>query len=102
MRVVGLLPGPPAALGDGFRVETNTLLWHGDSVLQVPSTALFQHDGAWQVFVLERGRARVRTVRIGRRASSMTGIEDGLAVGDTVVRHPSDRILDGVRVRPLH
>lgn len=101
VRVVGALARPPAALGDGFRVETNTLLWHGDSVLQVPSTALFQHEGAWQVFVLERGRARVRPVQIGRRASSTTGIEDGLAVGDTVIRHPSDKILDGVRVRSL-
>lgn len=101
VRVVGLLPRPPAALGDGFRVETSTLLWHGDSVLQVPSTALFQHDGAWQVYRLERGRARLRPVRIGRRASSMTGIAEGLEVGDSVIRHPSDRVADGVRVRPL-
>ena len=101
VRVVGALPRPPAALGDGFRVETNTVLWRGDSVLQVPSTALFQHEGAWQVFVLEGDRARARPVRLGRRGSSMTGIEDGLAVGDTVIRHPSDRIADGVRVRPL-
>ena len=101
VRVVGALPRSPAALGDGFRVETSTLLWHGDSVLQVPSTALFQHDGTWQVFVLQRGRAHVQSVRIGRRGSSMTAVEDGLAAGDTVIRHPSDRIIDGVRVRPL-
>ena len=101
VRVVGALPRPPAALGDGFRVETNTVLWHGDSVLQVPSTALFQHDGTWQVFRHEGGRARARPVRPGRRGSSVTAIEDGLAVGDTVIRHPSDRIADGVRVRML-
>jgi HlyD family secretion protein len=101
VRVVGALPRPPAALGDGFRVETNTVLWHGDSVLQVPSTALFQHEDAWQVFALGGGRARVRPVKLGRRGSTMTAIEEGLAVGDTVIRHPSDRISDGVRVRPL-
>jgi len=101
VRVVGALPNPPAALGDGFRVETNTVLWRGDSVLQVPSTALFQHDGVWQVFGVERGRARVRPVRVGRRGSTMTGIEEGLAAGDTILRHPSDRVADGVRVRGL-
>lgn len=101
VRVVGALPDPPRALGDGFRVETNTVLWRGDSVLQVPSTALFQHEGEWQVFGLERGRARVRPVRVGRRGSTMTEIQEGLAAGDTILRHPSDRVAADVRVRPL-
>jgi HlyD family secretion protein len=36
---------------------------------------------------------------MGHRNPSEAEITDGLAAGDVVVRHPSDRVADGVRVR---
>lgn len=101
VRVVGALPSPPAALGDGFRVETHTVVWRADSAVQVPSTALFQHDAAWHVYAVAGGRARMRRVGVGQRNATMTEIREGLAPGDTVLRHPSDQVKEGVRVSPL-
>ena len=97
MRVIGEFPLPPAGLGDGYRVDVRIVLWHGDSVLQVPSTALFKRNGGWRVFVLEDGRIVSREVTVGREGGGRTEVTGGLAAGAQVVRHPSDRIKDGAR-----
>ena len=86
-------------LGVGFRVDAEFIVWHGEDVLQVPTSALFRHGDAWSVFVVSNGRAERRTVAPGRRAGLVTEIRDGLATGDIVITHPGDRVGDGVRVR---
>ena len=88
-----------ARLGVGFRVEAEFVLWQGDDVLQIPTSALFRHDDRWSVFVVEDGRARVRGVEPGRRAGLVTEIRAGLVAGEVVVMHPGDRVADGVRLR---
>lgn len=85
-------------LGVGFRVDARFILWAGDEVLQVPSSALFRVDNRWQVFVVEGGRSQRRAVEPGRRSDLSTQILSGLAPGDVVVVHPGDRLSDGVRV----
>ncbi len=86
-------------LGDGYRVEARFVLWQGDNVLQVPSSALFRNGKGWAVFRVEQGRARLTPVEIGQRAGLATQVLSGLAVGDRVVSHPDETISDGVRVR---
>jgi HlyD family secretion protein len=51
------------------------------------------------VFVVERGRARARAVRIGHRTSGFVEVTGGLPAGAEVVLFPSDNIRDGVRLR---
>lgn len=87
-------------LGVGFRVEAAFVLWEGDDVLQIPTSALFRSDGRWAVFVIADGRAREREVRTGRRSGMVTQILEGLEPGEIVVTHPGDRVRDGVRVNP--
>ena len=87
-------------LGVGFRVEAEFLLWEGDDVIQIPTSALFRSAGRWAVFVVADGRAQVREVQTGRRSGMVTQILDGLKPGEVVVTHPGDRVRDGVRVRP--
>ena len=87
-------------LGVGFRVEAEFVLWEGDAVIQVPTSALFRSDGRWSVFVVADGRAQQREVRTGRRSGMVTQILDGLEPGEVVVTHPGDRVRDGVRVNP--
>jgi HlyD family secretion protein len=95
---------PPAArgaLGDQFRVEARIITWEDGDVLVVPSGALFQRDGRWWVFVVEGGRARLRSVEIGRGNGARTEVRRGLEAGDRVVDFPGDRVADGVRVKPI-
>ncbi|ACL72561.1 efflux RND transporter periplasmic adaptor subunit [Thioalkalivibrio sulfidiphilus] len=88
-----------ARLGDGYRVNARFVLWESDDVLRVPTSALFRHQGDWAVFVLEDGRARLRTVGIGRRGAIHSEAGAGLEAGERVVVHPDRDISDGVRLR---
>lgn len=92
-------PGLWSQLGDGYRVEARFILWQGQDIVQVPTSALFRHESGWALFVVSEGRARLRPVTTGRRSGLRTQILDGVQPGMRVIHHPGDRIRDGVRVR---
>jgi HlyD family secretion protein len=107
-------------LGHGYRVETRIVLWRGEDVVKLPLSALFRADGTahgdssavsagggastrsvgadWAVFVDEKGRARLRPVARGHHNGLEVEIAGGLEAGERVVLHPSDRVVDGVRL----
>ncbi|WP_018994743.1 efflux RND transporter periplasmic adaptor subunit [Thioalkalivibrio sp. ALJ2] len=87
-----------AGLAVGYRVEAEFLLWEGDDVLQVPTSALFRDRGEWSVFVVEDGRAEPRQVEVGRRSGFATQILEGLEAGERVVTRPGDRVRAGTRI----
>lgn len=86
-------------LGDGYRVDAEVVLWQGDDVLQVPTSALVRHGDGWAVFRVDGGRARLTPVRLGRRSGLAAEVVSGLEAGDTLVDYPDDAVADGVRVR---
>lgn len=88
------------SLGDGYRVETRVVVWQGASVLRLPTSALFRHGDRWAVFVVRGGRARLTEVELGHRSALHAEAVHGVDAGDRVVVHPSDAVVDGVRVRP--
>jgi HlyD family secretion protein len=65
----------------------------------VPTSALFRHGEGWAVFLVDGSVARRREVEVGARSPFEAEVRAGLAPGDRVVVHPSDRLADGVRVR---
>lgn len=88
----------PERIGDNFRVDVRIVVWKGSTVLRVPTSALFRTGDEWSVFVIERGRARTRAVKIGHRSPSFVEVLSGIADGETVVLHPPNTIADGTRV----
>jgi HlyD family secretion protein len=86
-------------LGVAYRVEAEFLVWEGEDIIQVPTSALFRVDGQWTVYVIDGGRASQRPVERGRASGLTTQIVSGLQPGQVVITHPGDRIEDGVRVR---
>lgn len=95
--IADLLDTPPE-LGAGFRVEAGIVVWEGENVLVVPTSALFQQDGGWRVFAVEGGRARVREVELGQRGVDAAEVRSGVEEGEEVVLFPSDELEDGVRI----
>lgn len=87
-------------LGDGYRVDARFVLWTGEDVLQLPTSALFRHGEGWAVFAVQGGRARQTPIEIGQRAGLATQVLSGLDAGTRVVSHPDDKISDGTRVKP--
>jgi len=90
---------PPGALGDGYRVEAKIIIWSAEAVLRVPVSALFRKGEAWSLFVVEGSRAKQREVKIGHRGDLEAEVLQGLKAGETVIRHPSNDIADGTRVK---
>ena len=86
-------------LGHGYQVESRVVLWDADEVLTVPLTALFRDGEKWALFVEEDGRARLRHVEVGQRNGVIAEIRHGLDAGERIVAHPSDRVVEGVRIR---
>jgi HlyD family secretion protein len=87
-----------ARLGHNFRVVARILVWEGRDIVTVPLGALFRDGESWAVFVVDGEVARVRCIAIGERTMRRAQVLDGLAVGEAVLLHPSDRIADGVAV----
>lgn len=85
-------------VGDGYRVEARFVVWEGADVLQIPAAALFRHKDGWAVFVLDRGRARLRTIETGQHSGLRVQVVSGLKAGDTVISHPDDKVSDDTRV----
>jgi len=85
-------PGP---LGDGYRVEARIIIWEAESVLKVPTSALFRYDAGWSVFIVEGGKALRRQVEIGHRGQFEAEILSGIEEGASVIVHPTNQINDG-------
>ena len=102
VNVIAEFDAAPESLGDGFRVEVRIVVWESEDVVVAPATALFRSGASWSVFVVEGGRARLRTVSLGHRAAFDMEVLSGLEPGERVVLHPSDQVTDGARVKPLH
>lgn len=86
-------------IGDSYRVDVKIVVWHGDDVLKIPSSALFRDGESWNVFIVEGRRAVKREVKAGHRSSSHTEITEGLNEGETVILHPTNQLQDGSRVK---
>jgi HlyD family secretion protein len=85
-------------LGDAYRVEARIVVWKADDVLKLPVGALFRSDGRWTVFAVRDDRAWLTPVEVGQSNGRETELLGGLAEGDEVIVHPSDKVADGVAV----
>ncbi len=90
---------PPPGMGNDFHVSVSIVVWNGENVLAIPSTALVRSGDHWAVFAIRDGRARLTLVTPGPSDSARTVVVDGLSEGQRVIVQPSDLIRDGTRVK---
>lgn len=87
------------ALGDAFRVEVRIVVWDGQDVVKVPTSALFRHAQQSAVYRVVEGRAHRTPVEVGHQTGQEAEIVTGVMAGDRVIVHPGDALKHGVRVR---
>jgi HlyD family secretion protein len=99
--VADMVSGPEdyRGLGPGYRVLARFVIWEDPDALQAPTAALFRQDGGWAVFVVDEGRAVLRSVGAVREAGLWTQIEEGLEEGEVVIVHPGNDVEEGARIR---
>ena len=102
VNVVIDLTDPPERwrqLGDGFAVEVRVVVWECSEGLKAPVSALFRSRGSdWAVYKVVEGRALEQRIVISRQNDAEAVVTSGLAGGDVVVVHPSERVVDRTRV----
>lgn len=87
------------ALGDAYKLEAHFIIWRGDNVLQIPTSALFRSGKDWAVFSEQNGKAVKRLVEIGHQTGLAAQIISGLREKEKVITDPTDKISDGVRIK---
>ena len=87
------------SLGDSYRVDVKIVVDEMEKAIVVPIGALFRRGDAWQVFIVDRGRARLRTIKVSRRSGRLAAIAEGLRPGETVVVYPPAALKEGSAVR---
>jgi HlyD family secretion protein len=99
--LVDLLPNPATSerVADGYRVDAAIEIARDENVLRIPLSAMFRHGDDWATFRVVDGRARLTTIRVGRRGEELASVLAGLEPGAVVIEYPSDAVRDGVRVR---
>jgi HlyD family secretion protein len=97
VQVEGTLPRTHQ-LGDRYRVEARIVTWSSGKVLQVPTGALFRRGGDWMCFVVEGGKARLRKAEIGHNNGIAAEVRSGLKLGEAVIVHPPDAVVEGAPV----
>jgi len=100
VKVVATVLDPPPALGDGFRVEARVVTWRGDHVLTIPAGAVFRDKDRWAVYAVEAERAHLRYIELGHRGRLDVEVMAGLAPGALVILHPTDQVVDNIKVVP--
>lgn len=86
-------------LGPGYRVWGRVFLRQEAKAVKAPLGALVRADGGWAVFRIVDRRARLTPVKVGALTDDEAEIRGGLKAGERVVVFPTDKVLDGVRVR---
>ena len=89
----------PQELGDGYRVNAKIVVWSADAANKVPASALFRCGEEWCAFVVENDKAKKRVVKIGQRNAQEAEVLQGLVPGEAVIRHPTNQVDEGVRVK---
>lgn len=91
--------GEAARLGHGYQVDATIIVWSKKDALRVPIGALFRgKDGAWKVFVNDKGRARERAVKLDHLNDDFGEVIDGLVEGTKVVLNPANDLRVGDRI----
>jgi HlyD family secretion protein len=90
------LPSVPP--GDGYRVRVAFALWRGVPV-RVRSAALVRGSQGWGAWRIVDGRAAWAAVTPGHRGAGHVEVISGLSVGDVVIEHPGEHVVQGLRVR---
>jgi|GEM_PF-4781499 len=66
--------------------------------VDLAESALFRRNDRWATFAVIDGRAQVANVDVGHRNGELAEVLGGLAEGQAVIAHPSDRVAAGVKV----
>ncbi|HEY6330379.1 MAG TPA: efflux RND transporter periplasmic adaptor subunit [Blastocatellia bacterium] len=101
IRIAGLFPNPNNILRPGGYAKVRAVIRMQHDALLVPQRAVTELQGTYQVAVLDAdNKVSIRTVKVGDQVDSDWIITEGLSRGDTVVAEGTQKVRNGVVVKP--
>ncbi len=85
-------------LGHQYRIVAELVMWQSNDALQIPISALVRKGHSWAVYRVIDGKAAFSEIKIGHMNESSAEVLGGINANDTVVVHPSDLVVDDVKV----
>lgn len=77
--------GTAGALRTGQTVRSKLVLTDASDAVTVPVGDFLEHTGGNSIFVIDRGTAELRYIRLGRRSAGHVEVLSGLSDGETVI-----------------
>jgi len=90
-----IYPNSKNELRPGAFVRVALELGQNEEALQIPTESVTPNASGYTVFLIEKGKAQERPVKIGIRSDKYIQITSGLATGDTIVRTGILQVKDG-------
>jgi RND family efflux transporter MFP subunit len=91
-----------ASLRLGMTGTIEFIVSRQEHVLTLPTSALMQRGGEEYVFVVEEGRAHLRSVRTGLHNEDIFEVVAGIEAGEAVIDRGRSRVKDGQAVEVLN
>lgn len=83
----------------GYDVDADIITGRKKNVLQIPPEAVItDKEGNERVYIIEKGRAKLRNIKTGLSSDVSVEIISGLNTGDRVILNPTAALRDGARV----
>lgn len=86
-------------LKPGYSVDAKIITAERKDTIKVPDSAVFDYKGQSSVFVVEKGKAKLRPVKKGIESGSDIEIQEGLKAGDIVLVKPDNNIKEGSKIK---
>lgn len=96
--VEAVVPNPAGLLKPGYFAKGVILTRQDKAVPFVPESAIFSFVGINKVFIIDKGVAKERMVKIGRKDGEMTEIIGEIKPGDTIASSGLANLFDGASV----
>lgn len=83
-----------AGLSLGYHVSMEVNV-SAKEVLAVPEKSVIVKDGVEKVFVVNNGKAKLKSVNVGDKNAGWFEIKRGLKSGEKIIENPSSNLQDG-------
>ncbi|HBC94767.1 MAG TPA: hypothetical protein DCZ10_18185 [Pelotomaculum sp.] len=87
------------SLQPGYEADVRVITERRNDVLVVPLSSVFDYEDQSRVFVVENGRAVLRSIEKGIQDDSFVEVTDGLKEGDLVLSEPDIGIKEGMKIK---
>ncbi|MDP4110305.1 MAG: HlyD family efflux transporter periplasmic adaptor subunit, partial [Bacillota bacterium] len=85
----------------GYDLDIKIITQRKKDIIKAPDSAVFDYKGESRVFVVENGRAKLRTVKKGLLSGDDIEITEGLKEGEAILKDPGNDIKEGIRIKPV-